>query len=77
MGLKVASGALVTSVADTGPAAAANLLRDDVITEVDRKPVETAAQCRAIFSKRDLKKGILLLIDRKGQKTYAVLKVGG
>jgi S1-C subfamily serine protease len=75
MGLKVASGALVTSVADAGPAADANLLRDDVITEVDRRPVETAAQCRAIFSKHDSKKGVLLFVDRRGRKTYAVLKI--
>jgi hypothetical protein len=36
----------------------------------------SAGQCRAIFSKRDMKKGVLLFIDRKGQKTYAVLKAG-
>ena len=70
------NGALVSEVAGDGPAADAGVQRGDVITEVDEKPVATAADARKLLKAHDPKKGALLFIDRKGQKTYTVLKIG-
>jgi len=72
--LKSEHGAVVTDVAPSSPAALAGILRDDVITEVDSQPVADATACKGLIAKHDSSKGILLFIDRKGQKTYAVLK---
>jgi serine protease Do len=70
------SGALVTDVAAESPAAAADLRRGDVITDLDEKPVANAAACKALLAAHDPTHAILLLIDRKGQKRYAVVKTG-
>ena len=72
--LKSASGALVSDVEPDSPAALADIQRGDLITEVDEKPVADAAACRKLIASHDSKKGILLFIERKGQKTYAVIK---
>jgi len=72
--LKSAHGAMVTDVAPSSPAALAGIRPDDLITEVDSQPVADAAGCKALIAKHDSAKGILLFIDRKGQKTYAVIK---
>jgi len=68
------SGALVTDVASGSPSAAADLQHGDVITELDQKPVTDAAACKALLAAHDPKTAMLLLIDRKGQKRYAVVK---
>ncbi len=68
------AGALVTDVAADSPAAAADLRRGDVITDLDEKPVANAAACKTLLAARDPSRPMLLLIDRKGQKRYAVVK---
>jgi S1-C subfamily serine protease len=45
-----------------------------LITEVDSQPVADSGSLKALIEKHGAGKGILLFIDRKGQKTYAVLK---
>jgi len=75
--LSVHNGVIVTDVADNSIAAAQDIQREDVITEVDGKQVTNVASFREAMSKADPRKGILLYIDRKGTKTFAVLKVGG
>ena len=72
--LKTTHGAMVTEVMPNSPAALAGIQRDDLITEVDSQPVTDATACKDLIAKHDSSKGILLFIDRKGQKTYAVLK---
>ncbi len=67
------AGAMVTDVAPDSVAASTDIQRQDVITEIDGKPVANAAACKAMLAARDPKKAALLLIDRKGQKRYAVL----
>jgi len=67
-------GALVSDVAAESPAAVAGLQVQDVITEVNGKPVADAAALRKAIAAADPAKGILLLVDRQGEKTYAVLK---
>ena len=75
--LAVQQGVIVTDVADDSIAAAQDIQREDVITEVDGKKVTNVASFREALSKADPRKGILLYLDRKGTKTFAVLKAGG
>jgi Do/DeqQ family serine protease len=70
-------GVLVTGVEDNSIAAAQGIEREDVITEVDGKPVTNVQTFREALNKADPKRGLLLYLDRKGSKTFAVLKAGG
>src|SRR5436853_513839 len=69
-----ARGVIVTDVADNRIAAAQGIERQDVITEVDGKPVMNVQSFREALSKADPKRGVLLYLDRQGSKTFAVLK---
>jgi len=75
--LGVQQGVIVTDVADNSLAAAQDIQREDVITEVDGKKITTVASFRDALNKADPRKGVLLYLDRKGSKTFAVLKAGG
>ena len=75
--LDVEQGVIVTDVADNSLASAQGIEREDVITEVDGKPVANVAAFREALTKADPRKGVLLYLDRKGSKTFAVLKAGG
>ncbi|PYL10000.1 MAG: serine protease [Verrucomicrobia bacterium] len=75
--LDVDHGVIVTDVADNSIAAAQDIEREDIITEVDGKPLKDVASFREALSKADPKRGVLLYLDRKGTKTFAVLKAGG
>jgi Do/DeqQ family serine protease len=75
--LGVQQGVIVTDVADNSLAAAQDIQREDVITEVDGKKITTVASFREALNKADPRKGVLLYLDRKGSKTFAVLKAGG
>jgi serine protease Do len=75
--LDVRQGVIVTDVSDNSIAAAQGLEREDVITEVDGKPVTDVRSFREALNKADPRRGVLLYVDRKGSKTFAVLKVGG
>src|SRR5438477_2833142 len=77
MKLGVTQGVIVTDVADNSLAAAQDVQREDVITEVDGKKITNLASFREALNKADPRKGVLLYLDRKGGKTFAVLKVGG
>ncbi|MEY2493314.1 MAG: serine protease Do [Verrucomicrobiota bacterium] len=74
LGLGEQKGVIVTEVADNSIAATQGIEREDVITEVDSKPVTDAKSFRDALSKADPKRGVLLYLDRKGSKTFAVLK---
>ena len=75
--LGVQQGVIVTDVADNSLAAAQGIEREDVITEVDGKRVTDVKSFREALNKADPKRGMLLYLDRKGSKTFAVLKAGG
>src|SRR4051794_9577771 len=77
MKLGVTQGVIVTDVADNSLAAAQDVQREDVITEVDGKKITNLASFRDALNKADPRKGVLLYLDRKGSKTFAVLKAGG
>ena len=72
-----AKGVIVTDVADNSIASQQGIEREDVITEVDGKPVADVKSFRDALTKADPRKGVLLYLDRKGSKTFAVLKAGG
>ena len=75
--LSASKGVIVTDVADNSIAAAQDIRREDVITEADGKPVSDVTSFRAALANADPRKGILLYLDRKGSRTFAVLKAGG
>jgi serine protease Do len=70
-------GVIVTDVADESIASRQDIQREDIITEVDGKPVTNVASFRAALQKADPKRGVLIYLDRKGTKTFAVLKADG
>src|SRR5216110_2696399 len=74
--LSAQQGVIVTDVEDNSIAAAQDIQREDVITEVDGKPVTNVQSFRESLNKADPKRGVLLYLDRKGSKTFAVLKAG-
>src|SRR5438270_643291 len=74
LGLGEQKGVIVTDGADNSIAASQGIEREDVITEVDGKPVTDAKSFRDALNKADPKRGVLLYLDRKGSKTFAVLK---
>src|SRR5436853_768319 len=75
--LGVQRGVIVTDVTENSLAAQQGIEREDVITEVDGKPVTDLKTFREALNKADPKRGVLLYLDRKGSKTFAVLKAGG
>ncbi|HWL53049.1 MAG TPA: trypsin-like peptidase domain-containing protein [Chthoniobacteraceae bacterium] len=75
LGVAPGAGVVVTAVAPESPAEVAKIEVDDVIREIDSQPVKDAASMRQELEKHDSKKALLLFLERKGQKTYAVLKV--
>ena len=75
--LPTQQGVIVTDVEDNSIASAQGIEREDVITEVDGKPVANVQSFRDALNKSDPKRGVLLYLDRKGSKTFAVLKAGG
>ena len=75
--LGVQKGVIVTDVEDNSLAAQQGIEREDVITEVDGKPVSDVKSFREALTKSDPKRGVLLYLDRKGSKTFAVLRAGG
>src|SRR6266850_1211679 len=75
--LSTQQGVIVTDVEDNSVAAAQGIEREDVTTEVDGKPVTNVQSFREALNKADPKRGVLLYLDRKGSKTFAVLKAGG
>jgi Do/DeqQ family serine protease len=77
MKLAVTQGVIVTDVAENSLAAAQDIQREDVITEVDGKKIMNLSSFRDALNKADPRKGVLLYLDRKGSKTFAVLKAGG
>jgi serine protease Do len=72
--LKAQQGVIVTDVEENSIAAAQGIQREDVITEVDGRAVTNVASFRDALTKADPTRGVLLYLDRKGSRTFAVLK---
>src|SRR6201981_2375380 len=76
LGLKSDSGVVVTEVVPNSPAAIADIQTGDVITEVGRNQVTDSASFQKALADQKGKPNLLLLLDRKGVKTYSIVKVG-
>src|SRR5437660_254002 len=75
--LSAEQGVIVTDVEDNSIAAAQDIQREDGITEVDGKHVTNVQSFGEAVTNADPKRGVLLYLDRKGSRTFAVLKAGG
>jgi len=71
---KSQGGVLVTQIAPMSAAAAAGLERGDIITEAGGRPVHGQKDFEHILEGMNNERGILLLLERAGQKTFAILK---
>src|SRR5262249_22555442 len=67
---------IVTDMEDNITESSQGIELQDVITEVDGKPVTNVQSFRDALNKADPKRGVLLYLDRKGSRTFAVLKAG-
>lgn len=76
LGLKSDSGVVVTEVAENSPAAVADIQKGDVITEIGRNQVTNIGSFQKALADQKGKPNLLLLLDRKGVKTYSIVKVG-
>jgi S1-C subfamily serine protease len=71
-------GAQVIGVTPNSPAARAEILSDDVITEVENRPVNDAAGCVSAITTGMVTKGnksVLLNIERGGRQTFILLSL--
>ncbi|MEX1009929.1 MAG: trypsin-like peptidase domain-containing protein [Chthoniobacterales bacterium] len=68
-----AGGVIVTHVEPGSPADMAGLQRRDVITAVGDQTVKDAEAFGAALQKISGEEGAVLLVERKGKKTYAIL----
>jgi S1-C subfamily serine protease len=76
LGLKTDSGLVVVAVAPNSPAATADIQPGDVITEVGKTPVSTLDTLQKALGDQKNKSNLLLLLDRRGIKTYSIVKSG-
>lgn len=67
-------GVLVTAVAPDSEAAQVGLQPGDVIMDINRQPVHNLGDFRRIASKLSEKENVLLLINRRGRKSFVVIK---
>ena len=69
------AGALVMKVDPESAAASAELQPADIITEVELKPVSTAAAAMAaIIDARAKNRNVRLTVERKGERTSALIE---
>jgi serine protease Do len=65
---------MVLNVDAGGPGAAAGLARGDVIQEVNRQAIRSAAELSAAIEKNGGGKPALLLINRRGTANYVTMR---
>ncbi len=71
---KDSGGVLVTAVEPFSAAAAAGLEVGDIITEAGGKPILGKKDFDKAMAEMSRQRGVLLLLERLGQKTFAILK---
>jgi serine protease Do len=76
LGLKTDSGLVVVAVTPNSPAAIADIQPGDVITEVGKTPVSSLDMLQKALGDQKNKSNLLLLLDRRGIKTYSIVKSG-
>ncbi len=68
------AGALLKSVVEDSPAATAGLLPGDIITEAAGKAVHSAEDLESILSQVDMSRGVMMMVERRNQQTFVILK---
>jgi len=76
LGLNEATGALVTSVSENGPAAEAGLEKGDVILKFNNKDVSEMRKLPRIVAETEVGKSVPVEVWRKGKKVALKAKVG-
>jgi serine protease Do len=76
LALRSDTGVVVTDVAPNSPAAVADIQPGDVITEVGRTAILNLDAFQKALAEQKGKTSLLLLLDRKGIKTYSIVKTG-
>jgi serine protease Do len=76
LGVKVASGVVITNVVQGSLADLAGLSNGMVITEVNRKPVKSVEEFSKAVNERTVAKGLLLLVQTSNGSRYVVLRAG-
>ena len=67
-------GVVVTAVEPMSPAAVAGLEPGDIITEAGGRPILGTKDFEKVLQSDDQGRGILLLLQRGGRRTVAILK---
>ena len=75
LGYEKDEGVLITEVEDDSPAARAELRPGDLITEINREKVTTAAECKDAIAKAKGKDSILMLIKRQGASRFVIVRM--
>lgn len=73
LGLDSNDGLVVADIDPNGPAAAAGIARGDVILEMNKRPITSVADVKAVLDGA-AGKPILLLITRRGQTIYLTMR---
>ena len=68
------NGVIVTNVEQGSPAELAGLQRRDVVTAIGSYPVEDKESFLAALASLEADEAAVLLVERQGKKTYAILK---
>ncbi|MEL6220705.1 MAG: PDZ domain-containing protein, partial [Pseudomonadota bacterium] len=76
LGLEEASGALVASVTDEGPAQAGGIQAGDVILQFDGREVETMRDLPRMVAETPVGKTVRVLLFRKGKTQTVRVKLG-
>jgi serine protease Do len=74
LGVSIDHGLVVREVQDGSPAAEAGIRPGDVISEVDRQPVNSVEDLRRAVEKRSDGKPTLLLVHRQGSAIFLTIK---
>jgi Do/DeqQ family serine protease len=66
-------GIMISSVEESGPAAAAGIRPGDIVTEANREPVKSMRDFARILGKMQRGSNLLLLVRRNGNSRFVVL----
>jgi serine protease Do len=77
LGLSRARGVVITAVQPQSPAAEAGLRRGDVILEINRKAIDSAAEVQKLLTQVKPGENLLFLISRGGNNLFLALKSPG